>query len=307
MYKYFSCVNGIPHTKHLQSIFITSEYVYGQGPNSHIKSSLNSSSTLEFDYDVTHKESSTQFVPNKTSLIKNQINNKTKSSTTYNISNNSSNEAIEESSGKVTADFNGDGISRIFQSGTPFEDEEIDGQTTTDYPITNVVASGNDGNLPVNILDNDFSTRWSSLGIGQSITADLGSPQPINQIDIAWYNGNSRQNHFIISTSLEGTIFTNILSFDSSGTTTGLETYNFPSVNARYVKVTVNGNTQNNWASITELDIWGSPQSYTIFDSGAINVVYGTSKGLSSNQASPSDGRDDQLWTQTTISRSRIV
>ena len=39
----------------------------------------------------------------------------------------------------------------------------------------------------------------------------------------------------------------------SSGTTLNLEKYSFPITNGRYVKVTVNGNTQNDYASITEI------------------------------------------------------
>jgi Bacterial Ig domain len=33
-------------------------------------------------------------------------------------------------------------------------------------PITSVTASGNDGNVPSNVLDNNLATRWSSFGIG---------------------------------------------------------------------------------------------------------------------------------------------
>ena len=41
----------------------------------------------------------------------------------------------------------------------------------------------------------------------------------------------------------------------SSGTTSSYERYTFGAVNARYVKVTVNGNTLNAWASISELTV----------------------------------------------------
>ena len=43
----------------------------------------------------------------------------------------------------------------------------------TNLPISGVTASGNDGNLPSNVLDNNLNTRWSSLGVGQFIRADL--------------------------------------------------------------------------------------------------------------------------------------
>ena len=45
---------------------------------------------------------------------------------------------------------------------------------------------------------------------------------------------------------------------DSSGLTISPEKYVFADTDARYVKVTINGNTQNNAASIYELDVFGS-------------------------------------------------
>ena len=129
---------------------------------------------------------------------------------------------------------------------------------SNNLPISGVTASGNDGNVPINVLDNNLGTRWSSNGIGQFITADLGSSRNICSVDIAWYNGNTRQNHFVISTSTDGATFANKFSGDSSGTTLNSEKYVIPATDARYLRVTVNGNTVNNWASITELDIFGS-------------------------------------------------
>src|SRR6266571_4208342 len=125
-------------------------------------------------------------------------------------------------------------------------------------PITGVTASGNDGDVPANVLDNNFNTRWSNLGIGSWIQADLGSNMNICSVDIAWYLGNQRQNNFVISVSNDGTTFTNVFTGKSSGTTLSFETYVLPGgTTGRYVRVTVNGNTVNNWASITELRVDG--------------------------------------------------
>jgi hypothetical protein len=129
----------------------------------------------------------------------------------------------------------------------------------TNLPISGVTASGSEsGNPPSGVLDNNLATRWASNGVGQFITADLGSVKNICSVDIAWYNGNARIYHFVISTSTDGTTFTQRFSGDSSGTTLNSEKYTFTAVDARYVRVTVNGNTVNTWASITELDVFGS-------------------------------------------------
>ena len=132
---------------------------------------------------------------------------------------------------------------------------------STNLPIT-VTASGNDGNVPQNVLDNNLGTRWSSNGVGQFISANLGTTtQTICSVDIAWYNGNSRVYHFTISTSTDGNSFTQVFSGDSSGTTLNSEKYTFSSTQAKFVRITVNGNSANNWASITELDVFGTSAS----------------------------------------------
>jgi glucose/arabinose dehydrogenase len=134
------------------------------------------------------------------------------------------------------------------------------GGTCQKLPIGNVAAIGDDGvNRPANAIDNNLNTRWSNNGRGSWIQADLGSKNSICSVDIAWYRGNLRQNSFTISVSDDGTTFTNIFSGKSSGTTISFEKYNMPTgIESRYVRITVNGNTENNWASITEIAVYGS-------------------------------------------------
>jgi hypothetical protein len=147
---------------------------------------------------------------------------------------------------------------------------------SVNLPVSTITASGNDGNVPQNVLDNNVGTRWSSNGIGQFITTDLGSVQKnICSVDIAWYNGNARKYHFVISTSTDGTTFTNKFTGDSSGTTLNSEKYVITATDARYVRVTVNGNTVNNWASITELDVFSSSDT----DVFGIKKMYPTKSG----------------------------
>jgi hypothetical protein len=88
--------------------------------------------------------------------------------------------------------------------------------------------------------------------------------QIVKSVDIAWYRGNERQYHFVISTSTDGATFTQRFSGDSSGTTLNSEKDAITPVDARFVRVTVNGNNDpenGNWASITELDVFGPSAS----------------------------------------------
>lgn len=134
-------------------------------------------------------------------------------------------------------------------SGTP---------SSNGYSVSSVTASGDDGNAPSNTRDGSFSTRWSSFGVGQYIQFDLGTAKPVDEVKVAWYQGDQRASSYVINTSTDGSSFTSRKSGSSSGSSTGLESYTFTSVSARYVKIVVNGNTNNDWASITEVEIHGS-------------------------------------------------
>ena len=121
--------------------------------------------------------------------------------------------------------------------------------------ITAVGATGNDGNVPQNTLDNNANTRWSNLGLPSSIQYDMGTSQPICDVDIAWYRGNLRVNSFTISASENGQNFAPLFISKSGGRTTSAEQYDVRDITAKYIRITVLANTENNWASITSVGI----------------------------------------------------
>ena len=125
-----------------------------------------------------------------------------------------------------------------------------------DGHIQNTKASGSQTGFPVtNVVDDNLDTRWSNNGVGSWAQLDLGTVNKICDVSVAWYKGNERQNNFVISTSNDGVAYTNVLSSKSTGSTLNLEKYNVVDTNARYIRITVNGNTQNSYASITEVSI----------------------------------------------------
>lgn len=125
--------------------------------------------------------------------------------------------------------------------------------------IHGVSASGaQDGNPPDHVIDGDSSTRWSQNGVGSFITLDLGAATPVCNVRIAWYQGATRTNKFTIGFSSDGASFTQALSATSSGATDQLETYAAATPGARFVRVTVNGNSANTWASINEIAVSGT-------------------------------------------------
>ncbi|MGC1135774.1 MAG: discoidin domain-containing protein [Nitrososphaeraceae archaeon] len=124
---------------------------------------------------------------------------------------------------------------------------------------TVVTAIGSDGNVPSNVIDKNLNTMWSKDGIGSWIQFDLGSITKICSVDIAWYRGDVRQNDFNVSLSNDGSTFKNVFEGRSNGSATGFEKYSLPSgPEGKFVRITVNGNTENNWASISEIALFGA-------------------------------------------------
>jgi len=118
-----------------------------------------------------------------------------------------------------------------------------------------VSASSNDGNIPQNTLDMNFSTRWSALGSGQWIRYNLGELSYISNVSIAFYQGDIRRQNLTISVSVNGSTWQKVYSNLSSGNTLAFENYKVNKT-VKYLKITGYGNTLNNWNSITEVRIF---------------------------------------------------
>ncbi|HEY0699183.1 MAG TPA: polysaccharide lyase family 7 protein [Micromonospora sp.] len=126
-------------------------------------------------------------------------------------------------------------------------------------PVSGVVASADDGNVPANTLDGDLSTRWSAEGDGSWIRYDLGSSVTLGSVGIAWHQGDTRIQTFAVQVSSDASTWSTVISQrQSSGTTLQLENYGFSDRTARYLRIVGYGNTYNDWNSITETRIYGA-------------------------------------------------
>ena len=134
----------------------------------------------------------------------------------------------------------------------------VDGQGCRKLNIIAISSTSSiPSHAPQNLIDNNPNTRWSNFGTGSSVQFDLGNSSSICSVDISWYRGNIRQNSFEISASNDGLNFTKVFIGKSSSKTLSPERYDFPKIDARYLKITINGNTENKWASINEVSIDG--------------------------------------------------
>jgi hypothetical protein len=144
-------------------------------------------------------------------------------------------------------------------------------QTCANVPVTRIISSGAETlHPPSHAIDNIGNTSWSSLGVGSWIQLDLGTIKNICSVDIAWYKGNESHNNFVISASNDAITFSRLFSNQSTGTTPSFEKYNIPDTNARYIRVTVNGNTQDSYATISEISVnaISNSSNYTIGAAG---------------------------------------
>ncbi len=124
-----------------------------------------------------------------------------------------------------------------------------------------------------NSIDNDISTKWSNLGLGSWLQFDLGQEKQICDIGISWYKGEIRDIDFIISVSSDGDEFRQIFSGTNSYTTDSVEVYDIPDTVGKYLRITVTGNSMNNWASINEIDIFAKPIQKESLTSTSLNII----------------------------------
>ncbi len=130
-------------------------------------------------------------------------------------------------------------------------------------PVVEVTASAEQvdathDNGKENVLDEDFSTRWSAEG-EQFITLDLGGLYTVSYLKVAFYNGDERSTHYQIDVSTDNVNFTNVVPRTlSAGLTDDFEIIDFEDIDTRYVRLTGFGNTGgSDWNSITEIEVWG--------------------------------------------------
>ncbi|WP_438479245.1 discoidin domain-containing protein [Oleiharenicola lentus] len=119
-----------------------------------------------------------------------------------------------------------------------------------------VAASSFQGNyVPENVLDGDLATRWSAEGNEQWLSLDLGASRKLDAVGIAFAQGDKRNALFVLQVSLDGRTWTNVFDGQSSGKTTGVETFAFPEIEACHVRYLGYGNSDNAWNSLSEITL----------------------------------------------------
>jgi hypothetical protein len=148
--------------------------------------------------------------------------------------------------------------------GVPGEAQAADVEITP--AASAVTASTNDGNVPGNVVDNNYTSRWSGQGDGAWLQLDLGSVHTVTHIKLAVYQGDTRENLFQLQ-YWDGSSWRTVVDGHTGGTSTGLESFAFPAVQTSKVRYVGHGyildsdGSVGTWNSLTEVEVWGGPAS----------------------------------------------
>ena len=110
-------------------------------------------------------------------------------------------------------------------------------------------------NHKLNMLDGDFTTRWTTMAVGEWALFDLGAVQDVDAVSIAHWRGNERIYKFQIYLSEDGDNWSLAADTQNSGETEGNELISFEKQKARYVKFVNGGNTVNANGNILEFAV----------------------------------------------------
>ena len=177
-------------------------------------------------------------------------------------------------------------------------------ETCNPLSVSKIDASSDDGKNTASLaIDGGALTRWSSNGKGEWIELTLSYESSISSVEISFYKGDQRYQIFDIY--IDGnTILENQ---KSSGKTLSLENFPFKKeVVGKSLTLIGNGNSENNWNSISEMIICGTSSGEqehdepekTIDKCTEVNKLVVESAEGSSDGNKPSNVLDGNLKTR---------
>lgn len=114
------------------------------------------------------------------------------------------------------------------------------------------------GNIADNVYDGILTNRWSGEGDGAYIDLELESLCKVSFIKVGLYKGNERHSYFDLQASEDGVDYFDILTdIISEITDESLVIYDFPDTSARFIRIVGHGNSDSEWNSYTEFELWG--------------------------------------------------
>lgn len=159
-------------------------------------------------------------------------------------------------------------------------------------------------------IDGELDTHWAAEGDGQSIRYDLGSAAAVAEVAIAWGLGDQYATAFTLETSIDGTVWQEAWSGDSSGTTLEPEVYTFTSRPARYVRIVGYGNTTDRWNRVAETEIYGQPTRMPLpiqSVKASVNRSNPPSNTLDGDLSTHWSAKGDGQWIQYDVGTTAMI
>lgn len=173
------------------------------------------------------------------------------------------------------ADLNGDGVVNALDLSVLVGD--INGGSQGEYlTVTGVTANGDDGNLPINVIDDNPATRWSHNANPSILNIDLSSVVPVGGIEIEQYYTRDPEGNnaiFDIYTSTDGANWS--LVYKGLSDEQGFMTFRWPTTNARYIRYYGMGRESSVWNSVTRIRVLGPTAGVLYAIPPAVTVVPG--------------------------------
>ncbi len=119
------------------------------------------------------------------------------------------------------------------------------------------MSSGNenDGLGPLNAVDGNLATRWSSTFVDPSwIQIDLGTPQSINEVVLYWQAAYGVQYQIQVSNDQQSWT----TAYTQTNGQGGVETLTFPTVVGRYVRMYGTERSTQYGYSLFEFQVYGA-------------------------------------------------
>lgn len=186
-------------------------------------------------------------------------------------------------------------VQAVNSTGTSANSNEVSFATehllSLNQPVT--ASSYQTGNVPSNGNDGSQTTRWAASGgtYPQWWRVDLGTAQPLQSVQTAWYNSTTspRAYQYTIDVSNDDVSYTTVVS-NTANTVQGTTNDTLPGgTSARYVRVTVTGSTiATAYAGFYECSVFGAVTqpptglTATAASSSQINLAWTATSGATS-------------------------
>lgn len=135
-------------------------------------------------------------------------------------------------------------------------------------------------NPPEHAIDGNTLTRWAAEG-NQWICFELSQVATIESVAIAFVRGNNRIFQFEIETSTDGSHWQTLYKGSNSGLSMELEYFSLQPLPAKYVRIQGKGNSQNQWNTYSEVEVWGkSFRAPSTASKSALEVLVASSSAI---------------------------